>query len=233
MLENFKTKLLASVNSFSLAVQRKVQGIPGGPLYIYNSVVARFLKPMFASLSDYISATFRGRVFLDVGCGTASLIISILGKVRAYAIGLDISKAMIEIAARNILKHKVKEHVDLVVGDAHKLPFRSNSLGLIVSTGTLYNLRNIEEFFRECRRTLREEGKAVICELSHDIKPEELKEQSRKWRRPRRILKLAALMHGIPRTEYEAGFVKEALEKSVRSYKVVFEGIVTVLKVRK
>ena len=222
MLENFKTKLLASVNSFSLAIQRKVQGIPRGPSYIYNLVAARFLKPMYASLSDYISATFRGRVFLDVGCGTASLIISILGKVRAYAIGLDISKAMIEIAARNILKHKVKEHVDLVVGDAHKLPFRSNSLGLIVSTGTLHHLRNVEEFFRECRRTLKEKGEAVICELSHDIKPEELKKQSVKWRRPKRILKLAALMHGIPRAEYETGFVKKALEKSVKSYEILF-----------
>jgi len=233
MLENFKTKLLASVNSFSLAIQRKVQGIPRGPSYIYNSVVARFLKPMHASLSDYISATFRGRVFLDVGCGTATLIINILGKVRAYAIGLDISKAMIKIAARNILKHKVKEHVDLVVGDAHKLPFRSNSLDLIMSTGTLHHLRNIEEFFRECRRTLREEGKAVICELSYDIKPEELKEQSRKWKRPKRILKLAALMHGIPRTEYETGFIKEALEKSVKKYRILFKGIVTTLVIRK
>ena len=133
--------------------------------------------------------------------------------MKAYAIGLDISKAMVEIATRNVLKHEVKKHVDFVVGDAHKLPFRSNSLDLIVSTGTLHHLRNVEEFFRECGRTLKEKGEAVICELSYDIKPEELREQSRKWKRPKRILRLAALMHGIPRTEYETRFVKEALER--------------------
>jgi len=33
---------------------------------------------MYANLSDYIGSTFRGKVFLDVGCGTAALIISIL-----------------------------------------------------------------------------------------------------------------------------------------------------------
>jgi len=233
MFENFKTKLLASVNSFSLAIQRKVQGIPRGPSYVYNLVVARFLKPMYANLSDYIGSTFRGKVFLDVGCGTAALIISILRKVKAYAIGLDISKAMVEIAARNVLKHEVKKHVDFVVGDAHKLPFRSNSLDLIVSTGTLHHLRNVEEFFRECGRTLKEKGEAVICELSHDIKPEELREQSRKWKRPKRILRLAALMHGIPRTEYETGFVKEALERSVKKYRILFKGIITMLVIRK
>ena len=233
MSRNFRAKLLSSVNNFSRAIQRKVQGIPRGPSYLYNVLVARFLKPMYVSLSDYISAEFKGKTFLDVGCGTAALIISILGRVKAYAIGLDISKAMIEIASKNVLKHKVKDHVDLIVGDAHKLPFRDNSLDFIVSTGTLHHLGNLAEFFRECCRALRKEGKALIYELSHDVSSKELKEQSARWKRPGRILELAALMHGIPRMEYVKGYVKASLEEAFVQYNVRFKGILTELVIRK
>lgn len=91
---------------------------------------------------------YGGKV-LDAGCGTGSLIVNILEKNKVYAVGLDILKAMIENAVKNILKHRRKQHVDLVLGDAHKLPFRNDSLDLIVSTGTLHHLRNLKEFFKE------------------------------------------------------------------------------------
>jgi len=148
-------------------------------------------------------------------------------------IGLDVSKAMIEIAAENIQKHKVKEHVDLVVGDARKLPFRDSSLDFILSTGTLHYLRDLAEFFRECSRALRKEGKALICELSHDVSSKELKEQSARWKRPSRVLKLAALMHGIPRMEYVKDYVKASLKGAFVQYNVRFKGMLTELVIRK
>lgn len=170
---------------------------------------------------------------LDIGCGTGSLLINILEKIETYTIGLDISRAMIKKAAKNISKHEKKKHVDLVLGDAHKLPFRNNSLNLIISTGTLHHIRNPEELFKECKRTLKQNREAWIYELSHDIKPEEFKETLKQWKKPRKLLKLAALTHGIPRKEYEKGYIKKALNKTTCNYEVKYRNIITKLIIRK
>ncbi|RLG75853.1 MAG: hypothetical protein DRO23_02700 [Thermoprotei archaeon] len=69
-----------------------------------------------------------------------------------------------------------------MLGDAHKLPFRNNSLVLIVSTGTLHHLRNLKEFFKECERALKEKGEAWLYEFSHDVKPQELREAAKQWK---------------------------------------------------
>ncbi|RLE86385.1 MAG: hypothetical protein DRN04_19570 [Thermoprotei archaeon] len=84
-------------------MQRKVQGIPRGSSYVYSLLASKILKSIYANVSDEVKSKVGiwGRV-LDVGCGTGSLIVNILEKNKVYAIGLNISKAMIENAVKNI-----------------------------------------------------------------------------------------------------------------------------------
>ena len=67
---------------------------------------------------------------------------------------------MLELAKENIIKEGIRSSVDLVLGDAHKLPFRSESIGLIVSTETLHHIRKPYELFGECMRVLKDRHEA-------------------------------------------------------------------------
>jgi len=69
------SKVLLSLNKFSRAIHKKIQGIPRGPSYIYNLVVARFLKSIYTHVASEVKEAIKvGEVLVDVGCGVGSLI---------------------------------------------------------------------------------------------------------------------------------------------------------------
>ncbi len=166
---------------------------------------------------------------LDVGCGTGKLLITLSKSLQLkLSIGLDISRAMIELARRNITRAGFQGLTDLVIGDAHSLPFRSECMGLVLSTGTLHHLRDLASFFHECKRVLSRSGYALLYELSHDV--EDVYIPSRELNGLlRQFLKFIAAMHGIPRREFTKGYVKSALKSSACRFNVEFLGLVTKL----
>jgi len=82
-------------------------------------------------------------------------------------IGIDISKAMAYIARRNFICKKVYGSLNSVVADAHMMPFRNKFFDLIVSTGTLYHIRNPAVFFRECIRVVKD--RALLGYMSYHM----------------------------------------------------------------
>lgn len=67
---------------------------------------------------------------LDVGCGTGML----LELLKVYGVGLDTSKGMLRVAKRRLADGLV----DLVRGDAEKMPFRSCSFAVVYSVTVLH-----------------------------------------------------------------------------------------------
>ena len=223
-----------SLNKLFTSIQRWKQGIPKGPSYIYNSIAAKFLNPIHAYVAREAVGTVKtGDVVVDVGCGVGSLITKLLSEVRVHAVGLDISLAMLELAKKNTRRAGLHGYVDLVLGDAHKLPFRDDGINLIVSTGTLHHIRRPHEVFKECVRVLKNGCEAWIYEFSHDISPEEAREFSKEFKVSVRYLKLAGLMHGIPRREFESGYIRKELELVRCPYEVKYRGFLTKLILRK
>ena len=94
--------------------------------------------------------------WLDLSCGPG-----LFARAMAAAdpgdliVGLDISRAMLEVAAR---RAKGYANVLFVRGDAHDLPFANGSFGGINNSGALHAYDDPERVFGELRRVLRPGG---------------------------------------------------------------------------
>ena len=94
---------------------------------------------------------------LDIGCGTGQLLSSLdrqYPQARLY--GLDLAYNMVCRA-----RERLGTGAMLVNGDAEQLPFRDGAFDLVVSTSTLQWLDNLDVFFGQCQRVIRDDG--LLC----------------------------------------------------------------------
>jgi ubiquinone/menaquinone biosynthesis C-methylase UbiE len=91
---------------------------------------------------------------LDVGCGTGVYTEEIL-KSSQICVGLDLSENMIRYAKKR------QEGLNLVLADAHNLPFRDECFNLVVSVGLLeYVQRNV--VLKEIARTMKKRAFLMV-----------------------------------------------------------------------
>jgi len=94
--------------------------------------------------------------WLDLSCGPGLFTRAIAAVVpTAVVVGLDISRPMLEIAARRLHGYT---NVTLVRADAHVLPFGDATIGGINNAGALHAYDDPEQVFREIGRVLRPGG---------------------------------------------------------------------------
>jgi len=149
---------------------------------------ARVVREMFGSiarrydfLNHFLSANFDRRWrracvrevarlcpvscprILDVGCGTADLAIacSRLGPV----LGCDFSHPMVRLGLAKAAKSNRRHPVQLLEGDALRLPFRDAGFDAVVSAFVLRNLADISKGLSEMRRMLRPGGVLAILDF--------------------------------------------------------------------
>jgi len=224
-----------AVNRLFIRLQRHFQGIPAGPAHFYEKVATKYLEQSYKSVAEETRQVIGGNSkILEIGCGTGRLLIEILKRTGVNAVvGLDISKAMIGISRKNLVKSDMYGLASLIIADAHKIPLRNECIDLIVSTGTLHHIRKPRVLFEECARILKEKGEAWIYELSHDVPKSELAKSVEKFKRWGFLLRTSAILHGIPRKAYEAGYIKNALKEARLNYRVEYDGVVTKLVIIK
>jgi len=105
---------------------------------------------------------------LDLCCGTGMITCDLANKIglNGKVVGFDQSREMLKIAKRRLLKKGLLNRVDLVQGDAARLPFEDNSFdGAIVG----YGLRNVSDpvmVLREMYRVIKPAGKIVVLEFA-------------------------------------------------------------------
>jgi demethylmenaquinone methyltransferase/2-methoxy-6-polyprenyl-1,4-benzoquinol methylase len=108
-----------------------------------------------------VGAAGRGRV-LDLGCGTGDVALA-LAAAGARPVGLDPSPAMLRRARAKA------PHLDWVLGDALRLPFKAGVFAASTSAFVLRNLPDRPACFAEQARVLRPGGRATHLEL---VRPE-------------------------------------------------------------
>ncbi|WP_305064532.1 class I SAM-dependent methyltransferase [Methanococcoides sp.] len=102
---------------------------------------------------------------LDVGTGpgiSAILLIELGHDVT----GMDLSEVMLKNARENATRFDLP--VDLIQGDAEKLPFEDGSFDAIFNRHVLWTLQNPEMAIAEWRRVLKSGGKIVIIDGNWD-----------------------------------------------------------------
>ena len=69
---------------------------------------------------------------LDIGCGTGFSACFIAENLRSNVYGVEISKSLLKMAKRRIVRHALK-NVELLNCDAHELPFPLETFDVVVS----------------------------------------------------------------------------------------------------
>jgi SAM-dependent methyltransferase len=115
----------------------------------YNRYLKREILP-------YAGADKR---FLEIGCGTASLLCDLAPSFRE-AVGLDISEAALDGATRRAGTMKVP-NARFIQGDCFALPFEDGSFDVVWSQGLHEHFPNYEEILREEYRVCKVGGRVI------------------------------------------------------------------------
>lgn len=99
---------------------------------------------------------------LEVGCGPG-LGLGYLSKNAKFVIGGDITADSLQCA-----RGYYKETVNLIMMDAHKLPFKRNSFDVIICVAAIIYL-DLPSFLGECRLVLRKGGRLILNTPNKDI----------------------------------------------------------------
>ena len=102
-----------------------------------------------------------GERVLDLAAGTATSSAA-LAATGAAVVGCDFSLGMLRVGAQ--AGHR---GVELVAGDALRLPFRDGAFDAVTISFGLRNTHDVDVALRELRRVTRLGGRLVVCEFSH------------------------------------------------------------------
>jgi ubiquinone/menaquinone biosynthesis C-methylase UbiE len=149
-----------SLTRFIKHVLKRAEAIPTPGAIFYNATVAKVLrKPETKIANDIVEKMGHGTI-LDLGSGTGYLSIEIAKRspnLQVY--GIDLSRQMVKIA-----RHLAKgvDNARFVFGNAAKLPFKDNSIDLVISTGASHHWKTPRMVFDECYRVLKTGQEAWI-----------------------------------------------------------------------
>ncbi|MCQ1536676.1 methyltransferase domain-containing protein [Methanosarcina sp. KYL-1] len=116
-----------------------------------------------------------GEIILEIGFGTGQGIFELAGSVgnSGRVCGIDISEKMCAITRSKVEKAGFSERVQLVCGDAAKLPFPSESFDAIFMSFTLelFDTPEIPIVLQECRRVLKKDGRLCVVAMKQKHDP--------------------------------------------------------------
>ncbi|MBW1847361.1 MAG: class I SAM-dependent methyltransferase [Deltaproteobacteria bacterium] len=132
--------------------------------------ISKIMGITYALIADQISEHIQlkqGPV-LELGTGLGNLTIEIgLRYPHLHVIGLDISENMVKLATQS-LKETSLNTIEFVVGDAHTLDFKDESVELVVSHGAMHHWMDAKTVLSEIHRVLLPGGLAYISDLRRD-----------------------------------------------------------------
>jgi SAM-dependent methyltransferase len=108
-----------------------------------------------------------GERVLDIGCGAGMdlLLAARRAGPSGYAIGVDMTPSMLELAKRGALKAGLWGNVEVRRGIAEDLPVENASVDVVISNGVL-NLSPVKDrAFREIHRVLRPGGRLYLADV--------------------------------------------------------------------
>tara|TARA_B100000029_G_scaffold335510_1_gene327626 strand:+ start:23 stop:865 length:843 start_codon:yes stop_codon:yes gene_type:complete len=123
------------------------------------------------------------RVLLDVGTGTARLLLKIAARSEfedIQLIGTDFFEDMVKQARETVTKAGLTERIAVEQSDVHAMPQSDEFADLIVSRSTIHHWADPPQAFREIFRLLKPGGVAIIHEPRRDPAPEAIAEFNRR-----------------------------------------------------
>jgi ubiquinone/menaquinone biosynthesis C-methylase UbiE len=106
-----------------------------------------------------------GGKVLDIGTGPGFVAIEVARLLRGsgcQVVGLDLSTAMLTLAAENAAKEGLDGALTWHEGDAKAMPFEENEFDFVVSSGSLHHWEGPLAVFDEIARVLTDDGGCII-----------------------------------------------------------------------
>ena len=123
--------------------------------------------------------------------------------------GIDLSQKMVKIASGYARRYK---NVNFKLANAAELPFKSNSIDFIVSSGSFHHWKHPIKVFNECYRVLKEKREAWIYDgCSNPPNEEEVKLKRMYGSLRYHIVSRILSLHGFKWIEYNT-LIKRLLE---------------------
>lgn len=123
-----------------------------------------------SEVNDLLVARFlelgaRGKV-LDLGTGPAHIPILLAQRSNAVEIeALDAASEMLVIARRNVARAGLAHRIQLVLGDAKRLPYPDHTFDAILSNSIVHHLPDPRPFFAEIRRVAKPGATILLRDL--------------------------------------------------------------------
>jgi ubiquinone/menaquinone biosynthesis C-methylase UbiE len=195
-------------------ILRKPEAIPTPGAIFYNATVTKVLRKPETQIASYIVEKMGSGTVLDLGSGTGYLAIEIARRAPNLQVyGIDLSRQMVKIARRHA---QGVDNVRFVFGNAAKLPFKDNSIDLVVSTGASHHWKTPRLVFDECYRVLKAGKEAWI----YDGCPEVFKNRADRRKMSKqygflvgRLGRGVSTLHGFSLEEYQT-VIKDILERT-------------------
>jgi demethylmenaquinone methyltransferase / 2-methoxy-6-polyprenyl-1,4-benzoquinol methylase len=102
---------------------------------------------------------------LDVATGTAAVAIELTRRTGCHVIGLDQSAEMLEAGRRRVQAAGLEGRIELVHGNAERLPFEDASFAALTFTYLLRYVVDPAETMRELARVVRPSGTIAMLEF--------------------------------------------------------------------
>ena len=137
-----------------------------GSLFMSDETVARYLSPPENTTHPleytyHLLGDVKGKTILDYGCGDGSNTV-MLSRRGAKVIGVDLSPELLRLAKQRVAANRCNEAM-LVLGSAHALPLRDESVDIVFGIGILHHL-DLETASREVLRVLNRGGRGIFKE---------------------------------------------------------------------
>jgi ubiquinone/menaquinone biosynthesis C-methylase UbiE len=203
-----------SLTRFIKDLLRKPEAIPTPGAIFYNATVTKVLRKPESKIANDIVEKTGNATILDLGSGTGYLSTEIARRAPNLQVcGIDLSRQMVKIARRYA---KGVDNAQFVFGNAARLPFKDNSIDLVVSTGASHHWKAPRMIFDECYRVLKPGGEAWIydgCPEVFKTRTDRKKMSERYGFLVGRLGRGVSTLHGFSLEEYQT-VIKDMLEQT-------------------
>ena len=124
--------------------------------HLYSRYRPKYPKAVISAVTNYVTRVGGSLgLAVDVACGSGQSTFY-LKETFKQVIGVDISKAQIE-EANSKCKAENVDSIEFQVGNGMDLPFENESVDVVTIAQALHWL-DIDKFFAECKRVLKDKG---------------------------------------------------------------------------